>query len=125
VDDSPLNGRAKQVWAREKANLSKLIGGLHQARDLKAMRTEFMPLSEEVGVLAKSFGFGEVGSIFELHCPMAFQGKGAVWYQNNDQVRNPYYGMKMLKCADRVEQVVHSEPAMPDDHKSNRDHSQY
>ena len=125
VDDSMLTGRAKQVWEREKANLSKLIEGLRQAQDIKAMRAAFKPLSEEVGVLAKSFGFGEAGPIYELHCPMAFQNKGAIWYQENDQVRNPYYGSSMLKCADRVEKVVHDEPAMPDAHQSHQDHSQH
>lgn len=125
VDDSMLTGRAKQVWEREEANLSKLIDSLRQAQEIKRMRTEFKPLSEEVGVLAKSFGFGEAGPIYELHCPMAFQGKGAVWYQNNDQVRNPYYGSTMLKCADRVEKIVHDEPSEPDAHQSHQDHSQH
>lgn len=125
ADDTLLTGRAKQVWEREKANLSKLIDSLKQAQDIQAMRTEFKPLSDAVGVLAKSFGFGEAGPIYELHCPMAFEGKGAVWYQENDQVRNPYYGASMLKCADRVEKVVHDEPAMPDSHKSHQNQSQH
>lgn len=125
VDDSMLTGRAKQVWEREEANLSKLIESLRQSQDIKRMRTEFKPLSEEVGVLAKTFGFGEARPIYELHCPMAFQNKGAIWYQDNDQVRNPYYGSSMLKCADRVEKVVHDEPTMPDAHQSHQDHSQH
>jgi len=116
VDDSMLTGRAKQVWQREMANLSKLIDALNKAQDIKAMRAQFKPLSEEIGVLAKSFGFGVAGPIYELHCPMAFENQGAVWYQDNDQVRNPYYGASMLKCADRVEKVVHDEPAETHEH---------
>jgi Cu(I)/Ag(I) efflux system membrane fusion protein len=113
VDDQPLDDRAKAVWSDERKNLEKLIDMLRKAQDLKAMRAQFLPLSQEIGVLAKTFGFGEPGPIYELHCPMAFQGKGAVWYQNNDEVRNPYFGSTMLKCADRVERLVHGDPAVP------------
>ena len=105
IDDSSLAGRAGQVWSQERANLAKLIDSLQKAKDIKSMLAEFSPLSQEIGVLAKSFGFGEAGPVYELHCPMAFDGRGAIWYQDNDGVRNPYYGSTMLKCADRVERV--------------------
>ena len=116
IDDSPLTGRAKQVWQREEGNLSKLADRLRQARNIEELRSEFKPLSEEVGVLARSFGFGEAGPIYELHCPMAFQGKGAIWYQDNEQVRNPYYGAQMLKCADRVEKLRVESRELKDSH---------
>lgn len=125
VDDSMLTQRAKSVWQREKTNLLKLVESLRQSQDIKAMRAQFKPLSEEIGVLAKAFGFGEAGPIYEVHCPMAFQGKGALWYQDNDQVRNPYYGASMLKCADRVEKVVHDEPTPPDAQDAHHEHSQH
>ncbi len=51
------------------------------------MRREFSKLSQEIGVLARAFGFGEVGPVYELHCPMAFNGRGAIWYQDNDVVQ--------------------------------------
>lgn len=105
VDDKPLAGRAQQVWSRERANLDKLTADLNQAGDIKAIRAGFSPLSQEIGVLAKTFGFGAARPIYELHCPMAFQGRGAVWYQDNDQTQNPYFGSTMLKCADRVEEL--------------------
>lgn len=110
IDDSSLTGRARQVWSQERVNLAKLIDSLQKAKDIKSMRAEFSPLSQEIGVLVKSFGFGEAGPVYELHCPMPFDGRGAAWYQDNDAVRNPYYGSLMLKCADRVQEVVYDEP---------------
>jgi Cu(I)/Ag(I) efflux system membrane fusion protein len=98
---------------------------LKKAQDIQAARTEFSPLSQEVGVLAKTFGFGQSVPIYELHCPMAFQGLGAIWYQGSDQVRNPYYGSTMLSCADRVEQVVHDEPPVSNQLDSHENHSQH
>ena len=125
VNESQLDGRAQTVWQREKKNLAKLIDSLAQAEDIKALRAEFKPFSEEIGVLAKAFGFGEAGPIYELHCPMAFQGQGAIWYQDNDHVRNPYYGASMLKCADRVKRVIDNEPAVPAKQPSHENHSQH
>ncbi len=123
VDDRTLTGKAKEVWSRERANLVKLIDSLKNSQKIDAMRVEFSPLSQQIGMLAKTFGFGEPGPIYELHCPMAFQGKGALWYQDSDQVRNPYYGAKMLTCADRVEQIVRDEPEVPAAPSPSPDHS--
>ena len=53
---------------------------------------------------------------------MAFGNKGAIWLQKDDQTRNPYFGSTMLKCADRVEKVVHDEPAMKSGHETHPDH---
>ncbi len=105
IDDRSLAGPAQHIWNKERTNLTKLFAGMQAAEDIKALRTEFKPLSEEIGVLAKTFGFGQRLPVYELHCPMAFDGNGATWYQDNDDTKNPYFGSTMLKCADRVERV--------------------
>ncbi len=122
VDDTSLDDRARQVWVKERTNLGKLIDSLPQANDLDSMRAAFSPFSQEIGVLAKAFGFGNTAAVYELHCPMAFDGRGAIWYQDNDGVKNPYYGSSMLKCADRVQKVVRDQPSPPDA-KPPQDHS--
>ncbi|APG61087.1 DUF3347 domain-containing protein [Christiangramia salexigens] len=45
------------------------------------------------------------GKIHKQYCPMAFGGKGGYWYSNEEQIRNPYYGDKMLKCG-RIEETI-------------------
>lgn len=47
----------------------------------------------------------ESGEIYKQFCPMAFEGKGDYWYSNSKEIRNPYYGDKMLKCG-RVEATI-------------------
>lgn len=125
VDARSLNGNAELIWSKERTNLTKLLADLQTAKDIQTLRTEFKPLSEEIGVLAKTFGFGQPVPVYELHCPMAFQGKGATWYQDNDQAKNPYYGSTMLKCADRVERIVLDEPEEPDQHQQHQNHSNH
>jgi multidrug efflux pump subunit AcrA (membrane-fusion protein) len=109
VEASTLDGHALQVWNRQRAELGKAIAGMEKGRDIKTTRDAFAPLSRQIGVLAKTFGFGKGHPVYELHCPMALGGRGAFWYQDNDIVRNPYFGSSMLKCADRVEPVVQDE----------------
>ena len=124
VADSSLSDRALQIWSQERANLAKLLDSLQEAEEIESMRAEFSPLSQEIGVLAKSFGFGPGAPVYELHCPMVFDGRGAVWYQDNDSVQNPYYGSSMLKCSDRVQEVVYAEPAT-DEPDPPQDHSHH
>ena len=125
VKDQSLDDSAKVVWSREQANLANLIEKLKSSQDIKALRIEFHALSQEIGVLAKTFGFGSTGPLYELHCPPAAQGKGAIWYQNNDQVRNPYFGKgsSMLQCADRVDRIMLDEDSTPSKSKNHDPHS--
>lgn len=38
------------------------------------------------------------GEVYKQFCPMAFDGNGGYWLSDSKEVRNPYYGNKMLKC---------------------------
>lgn len=49
------------------------------------------------------------GKIYKQYCPMAFEGKGDSWFSKSEQIRNPYYGEKMLNCGkvkDTIDQVI-------------------
>lgn len=54
---------------------------------------------------AKLQGALASGEIYKQYCPMAFEGKGDSWFSNTKEIRNPYYGDKMLKCG-RVEATI-------------------
>jgi len=45
------------------------------------------------------------GAIYKQYCPMAFNGKGAYWLSNSNEVRNPYFGDQMLKCGVVEEEI--------------------
>jgi len=97
--------KAVEMWSKEKRDLSEIIARLQMANDLAALRSGFALLSEQMLSLQRMFGLPTDQSLYELHCPMAFEGRGASWIQSDDAVRNPYYGPSMLKCADRVESL--------------------
>lgn len=71
--------------------------------DINEQRTAFLDLSASVeGMLEEALVSGE---IYKQFCPMAFGGSGGSWLSGSEEIRNPYYGDKMLKCG-RVEQTI-------------------
>ncbi|NOY28973.1 MAG: DUF3347 domain-containing protein [Planctomycetes bacterium] len=105
VNDRTLADRERTAWGKERAKMLQLLGTMQASPDLESLREAFAAFSDEIGVFAKSFGFGQVGDVYELHCPMALGGQGAIWLQNHDKTQNPYFGSDMLGCSDRVELV--------------------
>lgn len=105
IDSSSLDAAVGERWQVEQKSLSSITGRLSQAKDLDSLRSAFALLSEEMLAIQRTFGFQSANQLFELHCPMAFDGRGATWLQTSDAVRNPYYGASMLRCADRVESL--------------------
>ena len=71
--------------------------------NLNEQRTAFSDLSAALEtMIAGNLSSGEV---YKQYCPMAFDGAGGYWLSSSEEVRNPYYGDKMLKCG-RVEDTI-------------------
>ena len=76
---------------------------LVEATDINKQREAFSKITKEMeGVITGAISSGE---IYKQFCPMAFEGKGDYWYSTSSEIRNPYFGDKMLKCG-RVEEVI-------------------
>ncbi|MDX1604096.1 MAG: DUF3347 domain-containing protein [Salinimicrobium sediminis] len=64
--------------------------------EINEQRTAFLDLSAGMEeVLSGAIASGE---LYKQYCPMAFDGKGGSWLSASKEIRNPYYGDKMLKC---------------------------
>lgn len=66
------------------------------SENINEQRTAFLDLSTAMEELLT--GAIASGEIYKQFCPMAFDGKGGVWLSASQEIRNPYYGDKMLKC---------------------------
>jgi seryl-tRNA synthetase len=53
-------------------------------------------LSKDVSDLVTLFGSSQ--KLYQDHCPMFNDGKGAVWISETKAIKNPYYGNQMLSC---------------------------
>ncbi|HHI69304.1 MAG TPA: efflux RND transporter periplasmic adaptor subunit [Planctomycetes bacterium] len=102
---SSMKGKALQfkdrpLWTRERKLLLEALEKASSAPGLKGLRAVFAPLSDLVSQVVRNWGTGGKAKVYRIFCPMAFGGKGAFWLQPDDQVRNPYFGPKMLKCGE-------------------------
>ncbi|GHA79443.1 DUF3347 domain-containing protein [Pontibacter akesuensis] len=93
----------EKAYAEEKT--ANVIGGaeaIATATDLEGQRAHLEHLSEAVFSLAKAFNAADQ-TLYYQHCPMALNDKGAYWLSSNEEIRNPYFGEKMLKCGSTEE----------------------
>ncbi|WP_231690852.1 efflux RND transporter periplasmic adaptor subunit [Aureliella helgolandensis] len=120
INAQSLSGKTMERWNVEMKSLSAILARLSKATDIDALRSAFALMSDELLTLQRTFGLPNSDQLFELHCPMAFDGRGASWIQIDDAVRNPYYGPSMLKCADKVEPLSEKQPPADEHSGHNR-----
>lgn len=59
-------------------------------------REHLASLSKDISDLIALFGTTQ--KLYQDHCPMYNDGKGAVWISEFKAIKNPYYGNQMLTC---------------------------
>jgi Cu(I)/Ag(I) efflux system membrane fusion protein len=97
-----LAALAESVTAGGAAYLAADLGSAQQdlagAKDLEALRRAFEPLSQVLHTFARRYGVAGAQTLQLVHCPMAFDDRGARWLQPLGAVANPYFGASMLRC---------------------------
>ncbi|MBK8976788.1 MAG: efflux RND transporter periplasmic adaptor subunit [Planctomycetes bacterium] len=85
--------------------LTERLGALRQAAtdalaapDLAATRAAYEHVSVAAIALHEEFGHAGMAPLFVIHCPMAFDDRGADWLSRDQVVRNPYFGSEMYSC---------------------------
>lgn len=94
-----LEGKESTQWMGFASSLQKSLKGIQSSTDLELKRKEFETLSEALIAAVEYFGNGGV-QLYKQYCPMAFGDKGANWLSLQKDIRNPYFGDKMLTCGE-------------------------
>lgn len=102
-DKSLLTMKQKEVYDAHLPSIQQAATDIAATDQLAQQRTHFEVLSNHVYELTKSFGSGQ--TIYQDHCPMAFDGKGANWLSTSKEIRNPYFGDEMLTCG-KVTEII-------------------
>ena len=68
----------------------------NNAGKLKHQREHFVMLSKDINDLIATFGTKQ--KLYQDFCPMADEGKGAIWISEVKDIKNPYFGSEMLTC---------------------------
>jgi hypothetical protein len=103
-DKSLLAADQKKVYDAQEAGLKEnaehIIGSTN---NIEHQRERFSNMSEGMYALVKAFGGGK--TLYHDHCPMAKDGKGAMWLSETKEIKNPYFGDKMMECGSVEEEI--------------------
>jgi hypothetical protein len=97
VDMKLLTGAAHTDWMAYLSPMQIALKEIQGSNDIEVQRIAFSSLSDNLYKSAKAFGLGGKEAYYEF-CPMAFNNEGAYWLSDQSQIRNPYFGDKMLTC---------------------------
>jgi len=104
VDMKLLNGAAHNDWMNYLNGLRTALQSIQATDDIEMQREALSTLSENMYKSIKAYGLGGVHAYYTF-CPMAFENQGAFWLSNEEKIRNPYFGDKMLTCGEVKEKL--------------------
>lgn len=97
VDMQLLEGDAHLYWMEQMRAIKAHASNIAGSNDVEEQREQFDFLSAVLIKTVEAFGAGSE-DLYVQHCPMAFDDEGADWIALEEEVRNPYFGDRMLKC---------------------------
>jgi Protein of unknown function (DUF3347) len=102
-----IAANAIAVGAKEVADgapIGAAAANITAAADIEAQRNLFAGLSNEFIALVKKSGLNS-GTLYVDFCAMAMNDKGASWLSANKDIKNPYFGDKMMTCGNVQETI--------------------
>lgn len=100
-------GMIKETAQMFSQTISASGNALTSEKDLDAKRKEFEMITDAMWSLTRTVQYGGQ-KVYYQYCPMAFDNKGAYWLSNSREIRNPYFGDKMLKCGEVADSLDYS-----------------
>ena len=70
-----------------------------KADAIEEKRKQFSEVSDAVYKIATLANLRNAG-VYRQYCPMAFNDKGAYWLSAESDIKNPYFGKKMMECGE-------------------------
>ena len=100
-----LKNEGDRTWKQHAELYNSKLDEMAHIEGLEAKRSYFSHISEIVYCTIKSFDFSNNQELYATFCPMAFDNKGAYWVSETKEIKNPYFGEKMLKCGSVKEEL--------------------
>lgn len=93
LDVSKMTDAQKTQWEKLRALIRTDAVHINRNKEIGHQREHMMKLSNNVYALVANFK-ANAAEAYLHYCPM----KKASWLSDSKEVKNPYYGSKMLKC---------------------------
>ena len=118
--EDAVKGATTMLTAFSEFDMTKLTGDTHKeymeilesAKEhtehivkskIDHQREHFEGLTIDVNDLIALLGTSK--TLYKDFCPMANNNKGAYWFSEVKEIKNPYFGAKMMKCGSIKEQI--------------------
>ncbi|MEX1001093.1 MAG: efflux RND transporter periplasmic adaptor subunit [Crocinitomicaceae bacterium] len=99
VDMSQVDGESHFYWMEKAQLLKDQTKQVFNQNKLEDQRMYFSDLSNTLIDINKVYGV-EDNTIYIQYCPMANNKVGAYWLSTSPEIKNPYFGDKMLGCGE-------------------------
>jgi Cu(I)/Ag(I) efflux system membrane fusion protein len=97
-----LEGQTHMVWMNQLKVLEESLKKMSQNADIAEQREAFTEFNLTFYQSVKDFGLKNVTTYYQ-YCPMAVEQKGAYWFSDIKEIKNPYFGDAMLTCGETSE----------------------
>jgi hypothetical protein len=105
--EAKVAANAIETSTKDVAGASKIASAASKitaASDIEAQRAAYSSMGKDIAELIKEEGLSS-GELYVAYCPMALNDKGATWISGSKEIRNPYFGEKMLGCGEVQETI--------------------
>ncbi|SRR6266496_4236703 len=104
IDKSAFTPEQKKVYDNIESDIKENAEHIGANADKIAhQREHFEMLSNDMYDLVKAFKTDQ--PLYKDFCPMANDGKGAIWISETKEIKNPYRGKKMPTCGSVKEEI--------------------
>lgn len=104
-DDATFTADQKKLFDDVKDDMKEHAEHISaNAGKLDHQREHFDMLSQDMYDMVKVFKPSQ--ALYQTHCPMFNDKKGASWLSETKEIKNPYYGKKMLDCGMVKEELM-------------------
>jgi Cu(I)/Ag(I) efflux system membrane fusion protein len=100
-------GVIKETALTYTSSISSSAQALVAAKDIEAKRKEFGNIADAMWTLTRTVRYGGKKLYWE-YCPMAFNNQGAYWISYERDIKNPYFGSKMMNCGSVEDSIDYS-----------------
>jgi Protein of unknown function (DUF3347) len=97
------NGKSLQPYLDTIVTQCKVIASFYD-ESCEKQRLAFGTISSAFYGLLKNADLRN-GHVYHEYCPMAFNDKGAFWLSDESEIKNPYFGKKMMECGEVIDSL--------------------
>jgi Cu(I)/Ag(I) efflux system membrane fusion protein len=100
IDMTLLKGNTHVEWMNLLKSIKENLNGIITMKGIEMKRSHFSIVSNKLIEAIDMFGIASDQPVYLEFCPMAFDNKGAFWISAHKEIRNSYFGDKMLTCGE-------------------------